>query len=558
MSKLPKIFGDGRAAGIGLVAALAVGQAVAVGAAAFATRDVFAAFNIPGADLPVGALALIIASGVAIAVLRVGERQAGESVGQAYAASVRKTLFCHLTRMPASAVSQRRSGGLALRFVGDLTAVRSWVSMGVARIISTAIVLPGALIALIILDPALAMAAALPLTFSLGVMALLAPRLKPLHRRLRGRRARLAADMIERIPVAPELRLLGRDQQETQRLDKSARSLRDAAVARARASAVLKSVPEIGASAAGVALLATAFVSGARAAEAAGALATLSILTLTLRDLAGIWDRRHAWEVARDKCRAILESPVLADVPKTASDDSVGPASVRFENVCSGALYDVIAEAAPGQKIAIVGPNGAGKSTFLLLAAGLEHPTAGQVSIDDADIRSLSHLQRQQCIVFVGSRSPVLQGSLRRSLTLGIKPRPDDDTIEKVARSFGLDRVIERLGGLNGRVSECGRNLSSGEVRRVHLVRASLANPRLLLLDEPDDALDGQGRDYLDRLFKNTTATTLVVTHDPSLARKADAIWLVADGMVCAAGGSDDVTSGDGPIARFFRPRFVA
>ncbi|NJN46857.1 MAG: ABC transporter ATP-binding protein [Candidatus Competibacteraceae bacterium] len=188
MNRFPDLLDQGRVKGVALVAATAVGQAIAAGVAAFATRDVFAAFASSDAALPLGSLALIITAGVAIATLRVVERTLGEGVGQDYAASLRKALFIHLSRMPAREVSRHRSGALALRFVGDLTAVRSWVSTGVTRLISASIVLPGALAALVLLNPQLALAAAGPLLLSIGLMALLAPRLRPLHRRLRRQR----------------------------------------------------------------------------------------------------------------------------------------------------------------------------------------------------------------------------------------------------------------------------------------------------------------------------------------------------------------------------------
>jgi len=561
MTAFPPILSEGRLRGVCLVAALAVGQAAAAGVAAFATRDVFAALSAAEAAPLQGllaSLALIAGAGAAIALLRVAERAVGENVGQSYAAALRKTLFRHLTRMPAGEVARRRGGALAIRFIGDLGAVKTWVSLGVARLISTAIVLPGAIAALVLLNPALAAAAALPLAVSLLVMALLAPRLKPLHRRLRSRRARLAADMAERIPVAPELRLLGRDGRELDRLDARARDLRKAAVARARASASLRAVPEIGAAVAGVLLLGTAFVIGTAAAEAAGALAVLAILSFPLRDLAAIWDRRRAWEVARDKCRTILDAPVLKSIGGFEDHASQIPARLAFQNVGAGALRNLDAAAEPGQTVAIVGGNGAGKSTLLSLAAGLEHAASGRVCLDDADLRTLSQEARQGTIAYVGPRSPILKGSLRRALTLGLSPRPQDAVIEAAARSFGLGAVLERLGGLDGKLAEGGRNLSSGEARRVHLVRAALSAPRLLLLDEPDDALDREGRACIERLLLDSLATTFVVTHDLSLARRADVVWFVEGGELRAAGPPEEILERDGAAASLFRPLQVA
>lgn len=210
MTRMPPIAADGRVRQIAIVAALAFCQAIAAGVAAFSTRDVFAALRADDATAAYAPIALIALSGLAIAALRIGERIIGERVGQNYAAALRERLFMHLSRMPARAVSGRRSGGLALRFVGDLAAVRGWVSLGLARLISASIVLPSAGVVLFMLNPDLAAAAVAPIVIGLIIMCVIGWRLAPAHHRLRSRRARLAADMSERIPHAPELRLLGR------------------------------------------------------------------------------------------------------------------------------------------------------------------------------------------------------------------------------------------------------------------------------------------------------------------------------------------------------------
>lgn len=218
MSRLPRITGDGRTRGLAGIVALAVGQAVAAGVAAFATRDVFAALGDSATALPVLALVFIAAAGLAIAVLRYAERVVAERVGQDYVAALRLLLFRHLTRVSARDLAQRRNGALSLRFVGDLSAVRSWVSLGLARLISALIVLPAATGVLFLLNPAFGIAAAVPIALGLLMMALFGRQLGPAHKRLRSRRARLAADMSERIPHAPELRLLGRVRTETRHL----------------------------------------------------------------------------------------------------------------------------------------------------------------------------------------------------------------------------------------------------------------------------------------------------------------------------------------------------
>lgn len=556
MNRLPPIAAEGRGRSIALIAALALGQAATAGVAAFATRDVFLALRGVSQELPLGALTLIATAGLVIAALRVMERVVAERVGQAYAASLRLKLFTHLTRMSARDVADRRSGALAMRFVGDLAAVRAWVSLGTARLVSASIVLPTAGGVLFLLNPDLGWAGVLPITLGLLAMALAGPRLGPAHRRLRARRARLAADMSERIPHAPELRLLGRIATERRHLLRRTEKLVAAALTRARNAAVLRAIPDTISGVAAASILLVALRSGAPAAEVAGALAALGIMIQPIRDLAAVWDRHRAWVAARSKCNALLAVPRLTRPPdRSRKPLPNAPLSLRFHTVSSGGLDDIDIEAPGGKKIAIVGSNGAGKSTLLALAAGLDQPREGWVSLGERNPGSLGAAERRQTIALVGTRSPILAGSLRRALTMGVARRPSDAEILAQAEALGLKAVIDRLGGLDGCLAEGGRNLSAGEARRVLLVRAVLSAPRVMLLDEPDDALDADGPGLVEGLVRRCDATTLIVTHNLTLARRMDLIWYLEGGRIVEAGPPSEVLAGNGPAARFFAPR---
>lgn len=570
-SRLPRISGEGRRRSILFVAILALGQAAAAGIAAFATRDVFAALRLKDADLPTQALSLIVLAGMAIALFRVGERLVAERVGQDYAASLRLKLFKHLSQMSARDVSKRRKGALAMRFVGDLSAVRGWVSLGIARLISASIVLPVATAVLFFLNADLAQAAAVPVVLGLLAMAFIGPRLGPAHKRLRARRARLAADMSERVPHAPELRLLGRSAIEVAHLQRRTEKLIISALERARGAALLRAVPDAVAGLAAAAVLWMALRSGAAGAEAAGALAAVGLMIQPMRDLAGVWDRHRAWVAARDKCEAMLSSPKIsrprhgtdatkgqAASERTPALQCLGPQDLEFKGVSAGVLYDVAVTAKAGQKIAIVGGNGAGKSTLLGLAAGLEQPEDGQVRLGGRAPTSLRAAERRKLLSLVGKHSPILAGSLRRALTMGVAERPDDAVIMAKAEVFGLKATIDRLGGLEGKVSEAGRNLSAGEARRLLLVRAALSKPALMLLDEPDDVLDTDGPELVERLVRESQATTLTITHSLAVARRMDQVWFVENGRILEAGPVAELLKGGGPTASFFAPRRAA
>ena len=517
MSRIPKVLAEGRARDAALVAAAGIGQAAAAGLAAFATRDLFSALH-AGLPLSRRTLVTLLAAGVLVAALRMAHRTVAERLGQDSAISLRRRLYRHLAGMSSSAVSERRTGALGLRFVGDMSAARGWVSLGLTRLVSACFVLPGAALALYLLNPALAAAAAVPLSLTLIVMAGVATLLEPLHRRLRSERANIAISMMERVGIAPELDMIGRTRRELKALMKDGAAMRNSAVARARAASCLRAVPEIGAALAGIALLWTTSRTGAPAAEAAGALAVLGILILPLRELAGVWDRRCAWVIARRKIDAVFARPSSIRRPKR----SAGPAKVQFDSVRFRGL-DITATINPGESVLVSGPFGSGKTSLLALAVGLETPDRGRITLGERNRRPLS--------LFVGSQAPILQGSLRRAMTLGMTKRPSDEAIETTAKRFGLGPLIERLGGLDARIGEGGRTLSGGEKLRLHLARASLTTPDLLAIDASELALDADAVAAIRDLIAETPATTLIAA-DQRLAPSVDRHWRIEDGRL--------------------------
>lgn len=503
MSAFPEIAQHRRGRHLTLVVLTALLQAVAAAIAAIATRDVFAAFQTPDSSLPLTGLAVLAASGLVIAAGRVAQATVAERLGQSFAGELRERLFTHLSHMPRPVVQNQRRGGLALRFVGDLSSIRGWVGDAMPKLIAAAFVLPAACAAGFLLHPLLGAALTACIVVGLVAMALAARSLRPLHRALRRQRARLSADMSERAPQAPDLRLIGRMDLELSRLKTRTKSLTGAATARRRAGAIMRAIPDAIAAIAGALVLAIALRLDLPASLAAGGLAAAAILVAPLRDLAMIWDRYNAFHVARSKCLKVFSHPA----PPGAITKTVEP-SVTFKSVSHGVLRDVSFDVSSGEVLIVRGANGTGKSTLLRLAAGMEDPEHGQVLIGD---HTASAAAPEAGVCLIDAHTPILAGSLRRCLTLGAAKRPSDACILNVAGAFGLAPLLQRLGGLDGAVAELGRNLSDGEYWRALLARARLTKARLVLLDCPERALDRKALGIITQCLADER-TTLIIT----------------------------------------------
>lgn len=476
---LPPLLDRGRGRGLALVAALTLVQGVAAGAAAFATRALFQAMQSGGALPPIG-LVVLGGAGALIAATRIAARYLGEGIGQDYARQIRAALFEHAAHMPASAVAERRAGYMSLRFVGDMTAFRNWLGLGLPRLVAGAVLIPTMLVVLWLLDPVFALAVVPVFGITLLAITLGGMRLIPLQRRLRVRRARIAADMAERMPLAPQLDRLGRRGKELAQLDKRSMAMIRAALRHRLSAETLNALPDLAAGLAAALVILTGHRAGLGTGDIAAALAVLGLLLSPLRDLGGVWNHRAAFRAAAIKAQAAL-SRQKRDLYRAGQSLPKGAVDVMFEDVVlpSGQVLTLHAKGGTETCLPIGELDASAVSDMLL---GLDTPSAGRILLSGVDLRDLSRGSLRRHVQSVSSSPELLQGSLRRALLMGCDSRPDDATLERLARDVGLGPLLDRLGGLDGTVLEGGKNLTHTERLALGLARIRLLPPKLLLL----------------------------------------------------------------------------
>lgn len=178
-----------------------------------------------------------------------------------------------------------------------------------------------------------------------------------------------------------------------------------------------------------------------------------------------------------------------------------------------------------GSFTALMGPSGSGKSTLLNLVAGLDRPTAGDIKVGDAMVSAMGASQladwRARHVGFVFQSFnllPVLTAFQNVELPLLLAPLSKREREERVKIALGVV-------GLEDRMSHYPRQLSGGQEQRVSIARAIVADPTLVLLDEPTGQLDAKSSQevltLLGRLNSEFGKTILIVTHDPQAAARA-------------------------------------
>lgn len=206
------------------------------------------------------------------------------------------------------------------------------------------------------------------------------------------------------------------------------------------------------------------------------------------------------------------------------------------QEVLSGLDLDLEA----GAFEALMGPSGCGKSTFLHLAAGLLAADAGKIEIGEADITAMgdaaaTRFRRRHVGVVFQQFNLLNEKTVRENVLLPVKLDGGAVTAELTAR---LDRLAETL-GLSGKLDRKPEELSGGEQQRVAIARALLAEPEIVLADEPTGNLDTRSAKAICELLKKLNETEksaiLVVTHDPVVAACATCVHFLKDGKIAVS-----------------------
>jgi lipoprotein-releasing system ATP-binding protein len=200
-------------------------------------------------------------------------------------------------------------------------------------------------------------------------------------------------------------------------------------------------------------------------------------------------------------------------------------------------LHGIDMQVAEGEFMAIIGQSGSGKSTLLNILGALDRPTGGRVRIDGVDINTLDDDAlaelRNKTVGFVFQFHYLLdEFTCLENALMPIAIRRGSPTKEERERGIGLLRRV----GLGKQLHQTPDTMSGGENQRCAIVRALVAQPRLVLADEPTGNLDSRSSqqvfDLMRAMTREMEVAVIMVTHDERLARAADRILLIEDGYL--------------------------
>ncbi len=266
---------------------------------------------------------------------------------------------------------------------------------------------------------------------------------------------------------------------------------------------------------------------------------------LPLRMLGQRYHAAASGLAAAERIFALMDAPAPALIVNDAPEDGglrVSAVSVVYPNG-HHAIEDVSFMAPPGAIVAVIGLNGSGKSTLLRAIAGLQAPTSGGLGFKTGGRLAQAPTGWPHQIAYLPQRPHLFADTIAGNITLA-RPQATSAEINAAVEATGLGGFLSHLpAGLETPVSELGRNLSGGQAQRIALARVCLQAAPLVVLDEPEQALDALLTARLVSLLRawRGSRTVVLAAHRRALAEQADLVLVLDHGRMVRCGPPDAV-----------------
>jgi ATP-binding cassette subfamily B protein len=497
---------------------------------------------------------LIGVAGLLRLVLSAFRRLVAGRVSLGVELDLRNHLYGQLQRLELAFFDHQQTGQLMSRATVDLQAVRFFLGYGLIFIGQSLLTIALAGIAMFLLRPELAALALAPVPFVVLVARSYGKRSRPALQEVQQRIGELTADAEENISGVRVVKAFAQESRQLERFRGSVGRVFDQAIYATRIEAryvpLISFLPNLG-------LAAILLVGGREVIHGSLTIgqftafyAYLLMLISPMRTLGYMLSAAQRSTASGARIFQILDREPAMDVPADAPALPPGDGHVVFDRVGltfpgsrTPALSDLSLDVPAGRTVALVGAMGSGKTALVSLLPRLYDVTAGSISIDGADVSSVTLESLRHAIAIVNDDPFLFSATVHENIAYA-RPGASRDEVVAAARAAQAESFISELpDGYDTLIGERGLTLSGGQRQRIAIARAVLANPRILVLDDATSSVDASTEQQIKLALREVMAgrTTFVIAHRLSTIALADEIVVLAAGRVEDIGTHDEL-----------------
>jgi ATP-binding cassette subfamily B protein len=515
----------------------------------------------------------LIATG-ALVIAAIAQRQAVVRLGQRSEQALydlRTRLIAHVHRISLADHNEERRGALVARVTSDIETLAQFFQWGgLAWLLDGPLIVmvSGVMLAYDWILALVAFAVAAPLAF---VLRAVQRHLVAAYERARERNGEMMATVTEIVTGAETMRAYDAGQAlETE----ATRSVDERVRAQVRANVIgafLFPSGEVFSVLTIAAVIVVGVLRGPDSGLTAGAMIGFIFLTYRFLEPIGefteVLDQTQTAVAGLRRVLGVLDLPVGPPPPEDPVPLPLGRLDIDVRDVTfayptrgeAGATDDAVlrqvsAYIPAGQQVALVGETGSGKTTLGRLLARFADPTVGEIWVGGVPLRRVSNEQLRERLVVVSQEPFLFNGTIAANVGFA-RPGTSIPDVDAVVDRLDLGDWVESLpDGLFTDVGERGEQLSAGERQLVALLRAGVADPDVLVLDEATSSVDALTEVRISRALVRLAAgrTTIAIAHRMSTAARADRILVLRDGQLVEDGHHDDLVAAGGTYAGLY------
>jgi ATP-binding cassette subfamily B protein len=509
-------------------------------------------------------LVMIGVHGCAIFLGAVQERLF-ERVGQSFVRDLRNRVYAKIGRQSLGYMHRHRTGDLISRVVSDVDSMQSSMVAGVISTLGELVSFVGALSSVLYINWKVGMLTIVPLTIVFFMVRAFNVKVKALYAQAREKLGKVSARLQDNLGGFQLIKSFHTESSEEMRFAQSTGEFYDKTMEAVKIRTRIFPMVFFVGFTTNVIMLGLGAWLVLRGEFTLGGLVAFRgfwwQLNSPIRSLAQVNDLLQRALASSRRVYEVLDAPEeIVDAPNAAAITSL-KVPIRAEKLSFAyengkeVFHEIDFVISPGETIALAGPSGAGKSTLMNLVMRFYDPTGGRLLIGDLALISIEQASLRRRTAMVLQDTFLFNDTVLENLRYG-RPEATKSEIIAAARLANAHEFIMALPkGYETEIGERGVKLSGGQRQRISVARAFLADPEVLLLDEPTSSVEPESEQIIsqsiERLMRGRT--TIISSHRPSLLRQATRIFFIHQGQIREQGSHSELMARQGLYATMYR-----